>query len=226
MLYTETAVRANIRNKDGKRVFCLGKGDNLTPGARDWLCKEKIEIISPSEIRPERYTLLSGGYLEEKPEHMTHLNREILVPKSHPRILFRGAMDTLEAELILAQLAAPKSAGKLEEILSLARNILRFDVLEEPMEHLTLCGLTESELRRRSHFPQEYYGIAHFMPSAADGEVIARLNRARCACREAELKACDAFSDRDGHPTRPDILRALNRMSSMLYLLMLEVKSL
>ena len=226
MLYTETAVRANIRNKAGKRVFCLGKGDTLTPGARDWLRNEKIEIISPAEIRPERYTLLSGGYLEEKPEHMTNLNREILVPKTHPRILFRGAIDTLEAELILAQLAAPKSAGKLEEILSLARNILRCDVLDEPLEIPALWGLTEAELRHRSHFPQEYYGIAHFMPSSADGEAIARLNRARTASREAELKACDAFSDRDGHPTRPDILRALNRMSSMLYLLMLEVKSL
>lgn len=225
MLYTETAVRANIRNKAGKRVFCLGKGDTLTPGARDWLRNEKIEIISPAEIRPERYTLLSGGYLEEKPEHMTNLNRETLVPKTHPRIAFRGAMDTLESELILAQLAAPQSAEKLEEVLTLARKILRCDVLEEPLDNLALCGLTEQQLRHRSHFPQEYYGIAHFMPSSADGEAIARLNRARTASREAELKACDAFSDRDGHPTRPDILRALNRMSSMLYLLMLEEKS-
>ena len=225
MLYTETAVRANIRNLEGKRVFCLGSGDTLTPGARDWLRSEKIRIISPSEIRPERYALFSGGYLEEKPEHMTNLNREILVPKTHPRILFRGAMDTLEAELILSQLAVPRLSGKLEEILSLARNILRCDVLDEPLEIPALWGLTEAELRHRSHFPQAYYGIAHFMPSAADGEAIARLNRARTASREAELKACAAFSDREGIPTRPDILRALNRMSSMLYLLMLEEKS-
>jgi ethanolamine utilization cobalamin adenosyltransferase len=134
-------------------------------------------------------------------------------------------MDTLEAELILAQLAAPKSAGKLEEILSLARKIIRCDVLEEPLEVTVLCGLTEQEMRHRSHFPQEYYGIAHFMPASSDGAAIARLNRARCAAREAELKACDAFADREGRITRPDILRAMNRMSSMLYLLMLEEKS-
>ena len=63
------------------------------------------------------------------------------------------------------------------------------------------------------------------MPSAEDGLVIACLNRARCAAREAELAAVAAFSDREGNPTRVDLLRALNRMSSMLYLLMIQEKS-
>ena len=225
MLYTEESVRANIRNREGKRVFYLGKGDSLTPGARDWLQRERIEILSAAAAKPERFRLIGGGFLEEKPEHMTHLNGEILVPKTHPRIIFRGAMDTLEAELILAQLEAPRISGKLEEVLSLARRIIRCDVLEEPLEDMSLCGLTESQQRRRSHFPQEYYGIPHFMPSAVDGEAIARVNRARCAAREAELRGVEAFSDREGCPTRPDLLRALNRMSSMLYILMLEEKS-
>ena len=156
---------------------------------------------------------------------MTHLNAQVLVSKLHPRIAFRGAMDTLEAELILAQLAAPDLVGQLEEVLELARNLIRWDVLEEPVNVQRLCGLTEDEQRARSHRPQEYYGQAHFMPSAADGMAIARLNRARCAAREAELAAANAFSDRDGIPTRPDILRALNRMSSMLYILMIQQKA-
>ena len=225
MLYTEDSDRDNIRNREGKRVFYLGKGDSLTPGARDWLQRERIGILSGELARKDRYRLTNGGYLEEKPEHMTHLNAEVLVPKTHPRIAFRGAVDTLEAELILAQLAAPEMAAKLEEVLTLARKIIRCDVLEEPLEDASLCGLTEAELRRRSHFPQEYYGIPHFMPSAADGKALARMNRARCAAREAELRACEAFSDREGNPTRADLLRAMNRMSSMLYLLMLEKKA-
>jgi len=224
MLYTQESVRANVRNREGKRVFYLGRGDTLTPGARDWLRREKIDILSGEMAVPERYRLAGGGYLEEKPEHMTHLNAQILVPKTHPRIAFRGAVDTLEAELILAQLAAPEQAGKLEEVLDLARRLIRCDVLEEPLEDTTLCGLTEQEQRARSHRPQEYYGVAHFMPAAADGEAMARLNRARCAAREAELRGLEAFSDREGNPTRPDILRALNRMSSMLYILMVELK--
>ena len=63
------------------------------------------------------------------------------------------------------------------------------------------------------------------MPGVEDGAVIARLNRARCAAREAELAAVEAFSDREGNPVRTDMLQALNRMSSMLYLLMIQEKS-
>ena len=225
MLYSETTVRANIRNRDGKRVFYLGKGDQLTSGAREWLSRERIEVLPASQAKPDRYRLLGGGFTEEKPEHMTHLNAEVLVPKNHPRIRFRGKMDTLEAELILCQLADASLVPSVGEILTLARKILRCDVLNEPLNGQTLCGLTEEDQRRRSHFPQEYYGQPHFMPSHEDGLVIARLNRARCACREAELSALEAFSDRDGTPARMDILKALNRMSSMLYILMIQQKA-
>ena len=225
MLYNEEAARANVRNREGKRVFYLGKGDALTSGARDWLRQERIEILPAEQAKPQRFRLLSGGFLEEKPEHMTHLNSDLLVPKNHPRICFRGKMDTLEAELILCQLADPALVAPVGEILNLARQLIRRDVLEEPVQETTLCGLTEGEQRKRSHFPQEYYGQPHFMPEATDGPVIARLNRARCAAREAELAAVTAFQDREGHPTRPDILKALNRMSSMLYILMIQWKS-
>ena len=109
--------------------------------------------------------------------------------------------------------------------LELARQIIRREVLDEPMETGKLCGLTEEEQRKRSHFPQDYYGQPHFMPQASDGLAIARLNRARCAAREAELAAVTALRDREGNPTRPDILRALNRMSSMLYILMVQKKA-
>lgn len=224
MLYTEEAVKASLRNRDGRRVFYLGKGDQLTSGARDWLNRERIPILPGEQAKTERFHLLNGAFLEHKPEHMTHLNSEVLVPKTHPRIVFRGKLDTLEAELILCQLAVPEKAGELGEILALARTLIRCDVLEEAVPVQPLCGLTEEEQRRRSHFPQDYYGQPHFMPSAADGAAIAHLNRTRCAAREAELAAVNAFTDREGIPTRPDILRALNRMSSMLYILMIEQK--
>lgn len=225
MLWDEQAVRANIRNRDGKRVYYLGKGDQLTSTARDFLRRERIEILPGSQARPERYRLLSGGYAEEKPEHMTHLNGEVLVPKTHPRIRFRGKMDTLEAELILCQRVPGAPEGALGEILDLSRKILRCDVLEEPLRQDTLCGLTQDEQRERSHMPQDYYGQPHFMPQASDGSVIAGLNRARCFAREAELAAVEAFSNREGNLIREDIPKALNRMSSMLYLLMIQEKA-
>ena len=224
MLYQEAAVRENLRNRDGKRVFYLGKGDQLTSGARDFLNRERIAILPAEQAKPDQYRLLNGGYLEEKPEHMTHLNGQVLVPKHHPRILFRGKLDTLEAELLLCQQASAELVTPVGEILALARHLMRCDVLEEPVSFGKLCGLTEEEQRKRSHFPQDYYGQPHFMPAVTDGERILRLNRARCAAREAELAAVNAFSDREGNPTRVDILRSLNRMSSMLYLLMIQEK--
>ena len=225
MLCTEEIVRANIRNREGKRVYFLGEKDTLTPGARDFLTRERIPILPAEEAKPARYRLLSGGYAEEKPEHMTHLNAQVLVSKTHPRIDFRGKMDLLEAEIMLCQLIVPSRKTQLEEILGFARMILRCDVLEEPLKSEKLCGLTENEQRQRSHRPQEFYAQAHFMPEYTDGIEIARLNRARCAAREAELKAVAAFRDVDGKPTRPDILQAMNRMSSMLYILMIQMKS-
>ena len=226
MLFTEENVRDNLRNREGKRVFYLGKNDRLTSGARDFLTRERIPILPAEEAKPQRYRLLSGGYVEEKPEHMTHLNGDVLVHKTHPRIAFRGAMDTLEAELILCALDADeKTARDLAEILAFTRMLLRCDVLNESVPAGKLCGLTVEELRSHSHRPQDFYGQPHFMPSPSDGLRIARLNRCRCAAREAELRAVAAFSDADGNPTRLDILQAMNRLSSMLYILMIRCKN-
>ena len=222
MLYDERAVKANIRNREGKRVFFLGERDRLTPSAKDWLSRERIAILPGEEAKIVRYRI-PGGFCEEKPEHMTHLHGDVLVPKTHPRIAFRGSIDLLEAELILCKLKT--DIAPLQEVLELARRLIRCDVLDEPVGDIHLGGLTEAEQRRRNHFPQEVYGIAHFMPEAEDGERIALLNRCRALCRKAELAACHAFADRDGNPSRPDILQALNRMSSFLYILMLEEKA-
>ena len=224
MLYTEQNVKDNLRNREGKRVFYLGKEDRLTPGARDFLRQERIPILDAAEARRQEQQILGGGFVREKPEHMTHLNGDVLVSKRHPRIVFRGCMDTLEAEIMLCQLKAEPVRKELGEILRLARLLIRCDVLEEPVREEKLCGLTEKEIRSHSHRPQDVYGQPHFMPEYTDGEAILWLNRARCAAREAELRAVAAFTDRDGVPTRVDILQALNRMSSMLYILMIRLK--
>ena len=214
MLYNLEAVKANIRNRDGKRVFFLGKGDQLTTEARDHLNRERIEIRPGEQARITQYRLLGGGILTEKPEDMTHLYGDVLVYKTHPRIGFRGAMDSLEAALLLC-------GEQVREILELARRLIRCEVMDEPVGDFTLYGLTEAEQRKRSHFPQDYYGQPHFMPDFSDGEKLLRLNQARCAARAAELAGARAFPD----GKRPDIQKALNRMSSMLYILMIQEKA-
>ena len=102
--------------------------------------------------------------------------------------------------------------------------VLGQEVLEQPVVCRALGGMEEKELRERSHRPQDFYGKPHFMPSPDDGKVLLLVNMARCKAREAELLAVKAFRDAEGLPTRPDLVRALNRLSSFLYLIMIELK--
>lgn len=217
MLYTLQNVRDNLRNRDGKRIFYLSPGDTLTPSARDYLTGERIPILPPP--KKAEYVLEDGTPLPHKPEDMTHLHSNVLVPKTHPRIAFRGAMDTLEAELLLCAHKEPGVRRDLEQILALTRKILSCEVLSQPLQWQTLCGMTEDEIRSRSHRPQEYYHQPHFMPQPTDTATILRLNRCRTMARHTELMAAKAL------PDRQDLLQALNRISSMLYLLMITHKA-
>ena len=209
MLWNKRQALENIRNRDGKRVFYLSKGDLLTSDAKDELARQRIEIL-PAEL------VIKTG---EKPENMTHLNAQELVEKSHPRIKFRGAVDILEAELLLALGVCDAWEKQLGEVLELARRLIRCDVLNEPVGDFLLGGMNEEQLRKRSHRPQEFYGVTHFMPSAADSRALLTVNRLRALVRQVELTAVEAF------PNRQDMVQALNRMSSFLYLVMVQMKS-
>ena len=52
MLYTEEAVRAGLRVRDGRRVFYLPEGSRLTPAARDWLRQEGVTVVPRSKTNP------------------------------------------------------------------------------------------------------------------------------------------------------------------------------
>ena len=224
MLYTEENVKAAQRTQDGRRVFWMKEGDRLTPSARDWLRSEHI----PVETRKKTYTTLFGGEFTEKPEELTHLSGNLLVPKTHPRIAFRGQIDALEAELLLCQhelREKPSLTAALQEMLDLVRSLIRADVLNEPVAQVHLCGLSDAELREHSHFPDKYYGQPHFLPAYTDGEAVLRLNRLRTKVRETELACCRAFADADGKLRRVDILQALNRLSSLCWILMIRCKA-
>lgn len=228
-VYTEETAKANVRVRDGKRVFYLDERDHLTPSARAWLQRDRVEILPASLAKPQHFTTLSGAMLTEKPEHMTHLRGNVLVQKDHPRIVFRGMLDSLEAELLLCGRTAldegqTRTAENLREILDYVRGLMRCDVLEEPVKDAPLCGLTAAELRERSHNPQIFYDQPHFMPAASDCRTLLALNRLRTQVRQTELAAYAAFKDMDGGVTRPDLLQALNRLSSLVWILMIQMK--
>ncbi len=230
-LFTEQAVRANIRVRDGKRVFYLGSHDQLTPSARQWLSHERVEIIPAGTLPKEQtYTTLFGGVLHEKPEHMTHLYGNVLVFKDHPRIVFRGMLDTLEAETLLCQKTAHQEGytalpAALQQVLDFVRRLIPCDVLNEPVGEVSFGGMTPGQLREHSHYPQKYYDTPHFMPDYTMPQTMLSLNHLRTVVRRTELAAYRAFRTEDGAVTRDDMILALNRLSSYLWILMIQLKA-
>ena len=230
-LFTEQAVRANIRVRDGKRVFYLGSHDQLTPSARQWLSHERVEIIPAGTLPKEQtYTTLFGGVLHEKPEHMTHLYGNVLVFKDHPRIVFRGMLDTLEAETLLCQKTAHQEGytalpAALQQVLDFVRRLIPCDVLNEPVGEVSFGDMTPQQLREHSHYPQKYYDTPHFMPDYTMPQTMLSLNHLRTVVRRTELAAYRAFRTEDGAVTRDDMILALNRLSSYLWILMIQLKA-
>lgn len=179
---------------------------------------------------PARYHGPGGGFFEEKPEHMTAVRGTTLVFKDHPVIVLRGKIDSFESKIIGAQLALRKSGmekcvADLGEVLTYVRTLLRAEVTEEALAPMVLLGMDDMEIRARSHKPKQYYGVGHFMPSVDDGEAVVLLNELRSAVREVEIAAYTAFKDVEGVPTRNDIARALNRLSSLFYVMMFRAKT-
>lgn len=239
-LLTEEDVR-RMSNEGTRGPVVVRREERLTPAARDWLREHKIEVVYPQgtqeegcgqtgEKAPAKYRTLFGAALEEKPEHMTHLKSNILVFKDHPRIAFRGQIDLLEAEITLAQRAAadegyPDLTEELEEVLAFVRRYIRFDVLDERVGEWKLCGYSPEELREYSHYPEKRFGQPHFMVHWTDGPAILAANKVRACVRKTELAAYAAFRDADGNVTRPDMILGLNRLSSLLWIIMIKLKA-
>lgn len=234
----ELLTREDVRrmSDNGTRgPVVVNKDQKLTPGARDWLAAHKIQAVFPvggdAHIAPPstpQYRTLFGATLNEKPEHMTHLKGNILVVKDHPRIAFRGMIDALEGEIMLAQQASheyPALVKELEETLALVRRLIRCDVLDEPVGELHLCGYDAGQLREYSHYPDKYLGQPHFLPAYTDGPALLAVNKVRTLVRQTELSAYAAFKDVEGNVTRGDIILALNRLSSLMWIIMIKLKA-
>lgn len=233
----ELLTREDVRrmSDNGTRgPVVVNKDQKLTPGARDWLAAHKIQAVfpqgrdEPAVPNSAKYRTLFGATLNEKPEHMTHLKGNILVRKDHPRIAFRGTIDALEGEIMLAQQASheyPALVKELEEALALVRRLIRCDVLDEPVGELRLCGYDAGQLREYSHYPDKYLGQPHFLPAYTDGLALLAVNKVRTLVRQTELSAYAAFKDVEGNVTRGDIILALNRLSSLMWIIMIKLKA-
>lgn len=219
MVISESWLRARRAGGRNQRIE-ISKTDIITQAAKDYIKENGISIVYLDGVSYSDCAAIGGT---EKPEHMTHLRGNILVPKTHCSIAFRGSMDALLAEIILTQVSVYKNGltelyEELEDLISYAREILSCEVKETPFSRDRLIGLTESELREVSHNPKKYIGTDHVIANAAMGENIVRLNLLRTTVRKAELAAVHAFAN-EGGCERIDIIRALNRMSSAVYIM-------
>jgi len=162
----------------------------------------------------------------KKAEYMTSLRGNCLVSKTHRCIAFRGRIDTLQAEVIQAQvLAAAEGESEvcshLGEILDYLRTIMSAEVTESPLSPPFLFGLDAETLHRQSHNTQDIFGKA-VLPDYSQGSLAAAINSLRAKTREVELLAVSIFGPGSGggekpEPERPDIILALNRLSSALW---------
>lgn len=244
-LITEQDLRAEIGGKD-LRSYRVDRGTIITPSARQYLSDRKIELLVGEEApaqptraaaplppggaegtEPKRARFIGpdGGTFSEKPEHLTHLSGNRLVTKGHPRIAFRGRMDSLQSKIMELQVRAVELgngvlAEELDELLDFARSLLAAEVTGRPVDDVPLLGLELDEIRAMSHNPKKTFGLGHIRPHYSMGALCVGLNALRSEVREVELAAFRAFSGNDGALDRLDLLRALNRLSSAFYILM------
>ena len=199
--------------------YDVPSGCMLTPAARQYLLDLKL-YRHPSP--PQRAAAMPTAAGTRKPEHMTNLNARTLVCKTHPRILLRGKLDTLESEILMLQCTcAEEWRAPLKDALSLARSVLAAEVREIPVPAWTLDGMGPEEVHRCSHHPEEFGFPGHILPAPEHGLLAAQFNRLRAMTRETELAAVTAFWGGQ-KMAREDIVLALNRLSSYFYVLQLR----
>lgn len=225
----------------GLREFAVDEDTRLTPAAAEFLKSRGIAVVRrpPGDLPVMSRTPLpqrgSATYIDaatgqgysHKPEAMTHLRGNLLVPKTHPRILLRGRLDSLQAKVLEVQLAAqrqglPRLVSELEELLAFIRGIVAAEVKDTPLGEVSLLGLDADGLRDLSHNIRRETGVDHPVPHYTMGEAAVALNSLRTQVREAELAAAMAFGQ-PGQPRRDDIILALNRLSSGVYILFCRV---
>ncbi len=235
---TEMFLRDELKGKTPK-VYYVPDQKILSPAAKEYLSQKKVKVVyidkeevsseeMPSEEEPRKTyeDYETGAIYIEKPEAMTQIIDNQLVYKNHPRIVFRGKMDSLQAFIIAtqAEIYSKDSLSSLlkdlDEVLSVSNSILRAEVLEEVMPDMKILGLTADEVRERSHYPEKFFHIKQMtLPHYKMGLIYARLNQIRTMVREAEVLAVQAIDIRR-EPWGARIVLTLNRLSSVMHMMM------
>ena len=150
---------------------------------------------------------------------LTCLFGDRFVSKTHPRIIFRGLIDRLEAECTLCAALCTDSSCKtaLHDTLGILADVMRAEVLEKPLpppERYFIGGRALDELHALSHDPPG----GHRLIDESVGECCARINLFRADIRQAELASLALLPERD------DIHDTLNALSGAIYVLFCQMR--
>lgn len=185
---------------------------------------EPVHGLTGSSERTVAYCQLCHQPAVRKPEGMTHLNAHELVAKNDPRLRLRAQLDAAIAQAVWLQLELIEPAELtlwLGDIRSVLGQVMRADVLGEALGGFAIGGLDDDTLHRLSHAPLKYLGHDHLVPELAQGRACVLLNLLRAKVREVEITAAEVYMGAGFQLQRKDLLHALNRLSSALYVAML-----
>lgn len=230
---TEADLRTALLPRETKEYF-ISENTYITPSAIDFLKERKIALVRTGDAVSNRVMpvaniedrgnltfidALTGKTFSEKPEEMTHLRENLLVPKTDSRICFRGKIDSLQAKVLELQCVAIEEESfilcdNLEEVLNYLRMLLAAEVKDVSFDKIVLLGMNESELRYVSHHVKEEIGIAHPVPSCRMGKMAIGLNSLRAQVREVELSVMSLESKH-----KESFIKAMNRLSSAVYIM-------
>lgn len=243
MVLTEERLRFLYKKDENIKEICLEKGTILTPSARQFLIDKDIKVVDKivgkhngveevkkigNEESKPKYKGVLGELYVEKPEYMTQIYGNILVKKDDKRIIFRGVIDSFQSRWLvlmkeLEEIKNTKLQKDLESVEKFIKNILVSEVIGEALVDIRVLEKSLDEIRDISHNPKKYFNREHlFGICSKDSYTVIKLNEMRALSRELEIKGVEAFVKENGTIERRDILLALNRLSSAIYIMMLR----
>jgi ethanolamine utilization cobalamin adenosyltransferase len=221
---TEDDIRARCPNPDCSLL--LTDDERLTPAAAELAARMRVNVArqETGEAAPRTDEPADDPAGAENRQALTWLDASTMAPKSHPRILLRGKLDTLLAEMVLAQTRfdtenrlVPYLKDCLADAAAWVLGVLSAEVSGEPCPQGAMGGMDAAVLHAVSRNPEKHLGLAPCIPGAAMGAEAALINRLRALTRETEVAAVQSGL------ARADIAASLNRLSSALYVLALLI---
>lgn len=255
-IVTESDLRSQLRRPEEGATVSTPPGARLSPSAEDFVRQWKLTVVEAAPAtpatpaaatatgdvnwdRPAEFPVrLTGGIptcvtcgttVHGKPSNLTQLNAAHYAPKTHPRIVLRGKVDSLLALTMMAERQAVTAgedtvAEHLGTLAAYCRELTSAEYGERPVEPLVLHRVTADDLHKVTHDPQGALGIPHLTIDGRSPELQHWLNLCRTASRELEIVALETFPS-PHHPYGESICHALNRLSSAFYYIQLLLQA-